>query len=180
MGGWTWRDEPAERLDGPIRAREFLRVEHFWLAPKDGAVDIRARVRESVVGFLRELGISVQIVVGEGCMDIPVVKEAQAAARSIDEVPVLDIEIPLRDPKHTDGTLRPEAKEDFEEISGCTVEGAHHLESFRIRSDVPDLTSGCCGVGLNRLAVGFLYQHGFDPAQWPIDVPAARRTVPSA
>lgn len=180
MGGWTWRDEAPERFDGPIRAREFLRVELFWLASRSDAVSIRAEVRDSVVAFLRDLGLSVQIVVGEGCMDIPAVVDSQAAARTIDEVPVLDIEIPLRDPERADGSLRPAAKEDFEEVSGCAVEGAHHLAAFDIGSDVPDLASGCCGVGLNRLAVGFLHQHGFDARRWPIDVPAARRSVHSA
>ena len=180
MGGWTWRDETPERFDGPIRAREFLRVEHFWLAPMSDAVSIRAEVRDSVVAYLRELGLSVQVVVGEGCMNIPAVAGAQAAARTIDEVPVLDIEIPLRDPGNADGSQRPVAKEHFEEIAGCTVEGAHHLAGFDIGSDVPDLASGCCGVGLNRLLVGFLFQHGFDARDWPIDVPSARRSVPSA
>lgn len=174
MGGWTWRDEAVDELDGPIRAREFLRVEHVWLAPHDEGVTIRAQVRDSVVTFLRELGLSVQVVVGEGCMDIPSIQKSLSAAQAIDEVPVLDLEIPLRDPLHADGSLRPNAKEDFEEICGCTVEGDHQVDNFGIHSDAPGLASGCCGVGLNRLAVGFLYQHGFDPTQWPIDVPAAR------
>ncbi len=71
MGGWTWRNEDPERLDGPIRAREFLRVEYFWLASFGEAVRLRAAVRDAVTSLLRQLGLSVQLVVGEGCMDIP-------------------------------------------------------------------------------------------------------------
>lgn len=168
MGGWTWRNEDPDRLDGPIRAREFLRVEYVWLAPLDEAVRLRAAVRDEVVSLLRELGLSVQLVVGEGCMDIPAVARALDRATTQDEVPVIDIEIPLRPPVHYAGRGPGMQKEDFEEISGCTVEGSHHLEDFAITSDDPDLASGCCGVGLNRLVVGFLYQHGFDPTSWPV------------
>jgi seryl-tRNA synthetase len=173
MGGWTWRNEQPEDLDGPIRAREFLRVEHVWMAPLEDAVRIRAQVRDGVIGFLLELGLSVQVVAGEGCMDIPAVREKLEAATSMDDVPVLDLEIPLRPPSREDGTSPDDPQpQDFEEISGCTVEGLHHLRDFRITGDMPDLASGCCGVGLNRLVVGFLHQHGFDRGGWPVDVPA--------
>jgi len=61
--------------------------------------------------------------------------------------------------------------QDFDEIGGCTIEGDHHLESFDIAcDDGGPLWSGCCGIGLNRLAIGFLFQHGFDEAQWPDQV----------
>jgi hypothetical protein len=100
-------------------------------------------------------------------MDIPAIRDKQQQAATLDEVPVIDIEIPLRPPTpHPSGESGPR-KEDFEEIAGATVEGSHHLDDFEITSDVPNLASGCCGVGLNRLAVGFLYQHGFDPRMWP-------------
>lgn len=166
MGGWTWRNEKAERLDGPIRAREFLRVEHVWMAPLQTTVDIRREVRESVVSFLIDLGLSVRLVAGEPCMAIPALSESLQRANTIDDIPVIDIEIPLRPPQLQNGSTESEPGH-FEEISGCTVEGVHHLEGFNITGDVPDLASGCCGVGLNRLAVGFLYQHGFDRAAWP-------------
>ena len=167
LGGWTWRNEDPDRLDGPIRAREFLRVEYFWLAPLGDAVALRRTVLDAVTTLLGELGLSVQLVVGEGCMDIPSVRDKQERAAALDEVPVIDIEIPLREPTpHPSGQPGPH-KEDFEEIAGATVEGSHHLHDFDITSDVPDLASGCCGVGLNRLVVGFLYQHGFDPSTWP-------------
>jgi hypothetical protein len=167
LAGWTWRNEDPNRLDGPIRAREFLRVEYFWLAPLDDAVRLRRTVLDAVTSLLRELRLSVQLVVGEGCMDIPAIRDKQQQAATLDEVPVIDIEIPLRPPTpHPSGESGPR-KEDFEEIAGATVEGSHHLDDFEITSDVPNLASGCCGVGLNRLAVGFLYQHGFDPRMWP-------------
>jgi seryl-tRNA synthetase len=127
MGGWTWRNEHPDRFDGPIRAREFLRVEYFWLAPLSETVRLRAAVRDAVTSLLRELGLSVQLVVGEGCMDIPVVADAQDRAMTADEVPVIDIEIPLRPPTRYPGRGSGPHKEDFEEISGCTVEGSHHL-----------------------------------------------------
>jgi seryl-tRNA synthetase len=176
LGGWTWRNEDPHRLDGPIRAREFLRVEYFWLAAFDDAVALRHTVLDAVTTVLRELGLSVQLVVGEGCMDIPSVRATQQAASTLDEVPVIDIEIPLREPTPHPSAEPGPHKEDFEEIAGATVEGSHHLHDFDITSDVPDLASGCCGVGLNRLVVGFLYQHGFDPRNWP--EPLTQRLVP--
>ena len=38
-------------------------------------------------------------------------------------------------------------------------------QSFGISSsDGEELWSGCCGIGMNRLVVAYLYRHGFDDA----------------
>jgi hypothetical protein len=57
---------------------------------------------------------------------------------------------------------------DCDELCGCSVEGDHLLRQFNVTaSDGRELWSGCVGVGLNRLVLAFLYQHGFDAARWP-------------
>jgi len=97
-------------------------------------------------------------------MPITEIEQRREAATSADDVPVIDIELRVR-PEREPGTLAPD---DFDEIGGCTVEGDHHLKSFGIAShDGGTLWSGCCGIGLNRLVIGFLFQHGFDPQHWP-------------
>jgi len=188
LGGWTWRNEPDERLDGPYRAMEFARVEHVYIGTPEQVRDIRRNVRNAITSLLTEYGISWHVVVGSGCMEIPSVLKAQYEAKTDDDVPVQDIEVPIR------GTLKDDGRDpDFEhkshyklineilhiqgndalysdadEICGCSVEGDHLIKDFNIRcSNDQELWSGCCGIGINRLIIGFLYQHGFDKANWP-------------
>jgi seryl-tRNA synthetase len=162
MGGWTWRRERREDLDGVFRTVEFSRVEHVWLGTPEQVRETRGQVLDSVVRFVGDLGLSVRTVAGEGCMPIEAIRSRMRDAESVEDVPVIDIEVQVRDPG-------PPGSPQFDEISGCTVEGDHHLDSFGIaREDGGPLWSGCCGVGLNRLVVGFLYQHGFDEGAWPI------------
>lgn len=167
LGGWTWRQERPEDLDGAFRTLEFARVEHVWIASPEQAAEIRGEVLASVTEKMTSLGLPVQTVVGEPCMPISEIEHRREAAVSPGEVPVIDIETRVRPPRQ-EGVLTPQ---DFDEIGGCTIEGSHHLESFGItRSDGDPLWSGCCGVGLNRLAIGFLFQHGFNHANWPDQV----------
>ena len=166
LGGWTWRNEYTEELDGPIKAREFLRVEHVFLGTRDQVRSTRATVREGLTSLLSEWELSWQLVAAEGCMEIPSMVQAQIDATTADEVPVQDIEVPLSSRRPDRG--RPWWAEDFDprfdlrEISGCSAEGTHLTEQFGITTEGEELWSGCCGIGLNRLAVAFLYRHGFD------------------
>jgi seryl-tRNA synthetase len=173
LGGWTWRNEKLEDLDGPVRSLEFARVEHVYLGTPEQVRHARRSVRNGLTSFLSELEISWQVVSAEGCMEIPSIVEAQRSATQDDEVPVQDIEIPLS-ASMPQNLSRPQWSEEFDhafdlrEISGCSVEGDHLTKSFNIRNaNGESLWSGCCGIGLNRLMMGFLYQHGFDESRWP-------------
>jgi len=69
-----------------------------------------------------------------------------------------------------DGALVEETSDasywDHDEICGCSVEGDHLTRDFGIvHSDRAPLWSGCCGIGLNRLVLALLYQHGFDEVE---------------
>lgn len=186
MGGWTWRDESPESMDGPYRAREFLRVEHVYCGTPRQVRDLRRKVRDSLTDLLTGLGIGWQVVVGHGCMDLPSLEEARRGARTGDDVPIQDIEVPIRGaldklpelpaPGTTshhvleDGALVERTSDaeywDHDEICGCSVEGDHLTCSFGIVDDQgTPLSSGCCGMGLNRLVLALLYQHGFEDAE---------------
>jgi len=109
------------------------------------------------------------VVAAEGCMEIPSLVRMQDEAQQPDEVPVQDIEVPLS--SYRPERFRPSWAADFDErfdlreISGCSAEGSHLTESFRITStDGQELWSGCCGIGLNRLVAAYLYRHGFENA----------------
>ncbi|MBB5868333.1 seryl-tRNA synthetase [Allocatelliglobosispora scoriae] len=174
LGGWTWRNEHAEELDGPVKAREFLRVEHVFLGTREQVRASRALVREGLTGLLTSWDLSWQVVAAEGCMEIPSLVEAQDAALSPDEVPVQDIEVPLSSTRYDRN--RPgwadsfDERFDLREISGCSAEGTHLTERFEITTeDGIDLWSGCCGIGLNRLVVAYLYRHGFEAAEKMLD-----------
>ena len=102
LGGWTWRREQADELDGIFRSVEFARVEHVWLGTPDQARDIRNELCESIVDLLTELGLSVQTVVGEPCMPLKTIEDRRRAATSPDDVPVIDIELHVRLPRSPD------------------------------------------------------------------------------
>ena len=196
LGGWTWRNESPDRLDGPYRAVEFARVEHVYIGTPEQVRTTRRAVQTSLVSMLTEIGLSWHLVVGKGCMDIPSILTAQHEACTPDEVPVQDIEVPIRgalkddgwpvdmiNGSHyhvVDGEYRLRKNDAFyldaDEICGCSVEGNHLVTSFNIRSNNDqELWSGCCGMGLNRLVVGILYQHGFDKSNWPDPLAAPSR-----
>lgn len=177
LGGWTWRREQPAELDGAFRAIEFARVEHVWISPPDEATRIRNTLRDSVVSLLLDLGLPVQTVVGEPCMPMAEIEKRREEATSADDVPVIDIELRVRAEREA-GQISPQ---DFDEIGGCTIEGDHHLASFNIaRQDDGPLWSGCCGIGLNRLVIGFLFQHGFNAKHWPDQVAGRAETMASA
>lgn len=188
LGGWTWRNETPERMEGPYRAVEFNRVEHVFIGTPDEVRANRAEVRDMLLELLTGLGLSWQLVVGSGCMEIPSVESARDGATTLEDVPVQDIEVPIRGAlsrderpsgfagesheRLTDEGLISEPNDAFyldtDEISGCSVEGDHLTERFGLsRSDGEPLWSGCCGIGLNRLVLGLLYQHGLDAGAWP-------------
>jgi aryl-alcohol dehydrogenase-like predicted oxidoreductase len=179
LGGWTWRNERLEDLDGPIKSTEFSRVEHVYIGTPQQVRDTRMAVRCGLTSILTELGLSWQVVAAEGCMELPSIIEAQEAAVTADDIPVQDIEIPLSDQPHPSVDVPSWAADfdqafDLREISGCSVEGDHLTRNFRLRSvSGEEIWSGCCGMGMNRLVVGFLYQNGFDASQWPSSVGAA-------
>jgi seryl-tRNA synthetase len=174
LGGWTWRNEHTEELDGPIKAREFLRVEHVFFGTREHVRSTRAVVREGLTDLLSGWDLSWQVVAAEGCMEIPSLVQAQDDAATADEVPVQDIEVPLS--SRRPDRARPgwadhfDDRFDLREISGCSAEGTHQTESFQITTDDgQELWSGCCGIGLNRLMVALLYRHGFDGALKALD-----------
>ena len=100
MGGWTWRNEKPENIDGPFRAREFLRVEHVFCGTPEQVRDTRRCVRENLTNMLSRLKLGWQIVVGHGCMDIPSLTERRVNAAGADDIPVQDIEVPIRRALH--------------------------------------------------------------------------------
>jgi len=188
MGGWTWRNETDSDMDGPFRSREFLRIEHVYIGSPADVIRARRQVQDELLGLLNSLGMSFQVVVGKGCMDLPSIKARQLEATSSDDVPVHDIEVPIRgalrhepdrDPLKTESHICMNDGETFErkndafyldadEICGCSSEGDHLVSSFNIRAkDGSPVWSGCTGMGINRLVLGFLYQHGFDEKHWP-------------
>ena len=174
LGGWTWRNEHPEELDGPVKAREFLRVEHVFLGTREQVRQTRETTSRGFTRLLSGWGLSWQVVAAEGCMEIPSMVAAQEAAQTAEEVPVQDIEVPLSsiryDRNRPGWADRFDHRFDLREISGNSSEGTHLTEHFEITSeDGAELWSGCCGIGLNRLVVAFLYRHGFEATEKMLD-----------
>jgi len=57
MGGWTWRDETEDTMDGPYRAREFLRVEHVFCGTPQQVRQRRRQVRDNLTDLMTRLGL---------------------------------------------------------------------------------------------------------------------------
>lgn len=191
LGGWTWRNETPDRVEGPYRAVEFNRVEHVFIGTPDDVRAARAQVRTTLLDIITAFGLSWQVVVGAGCMEIAAVEDARDRAMTFEDVPVQDIEVPIRgtlshderpadfaDQHHhrlTETGLQSAPNDSFyldtDELSGCSVEGDHLVEQFGITArDGSPLWSGCCGIGINRLVLGVLYQHGLDAQAWPEEI----------
>lgn len=183
MGGWTWRNETLDAMDGPYRAREFLRVEHVFCGTAAQVREQRRRVRDSLTDLLTDLHLGWQVVVGRGCMDLPSLTAARLAAEGADDIPIQDIEVRIRGALKTNRALpspgttlhsvlrdthlteeiSDDAYWDHDEICGCSVEGDHLTKSFGIVDEAAEpLWSGCCGIGINRLVIALIYQHGFN------------------
>jgi len=158
LGGWTWRNERSDGLDGPIRAREFARVESVFIGSPEQVRLLRNDVKNEITSLLDELELSWRVVVGVGCMEIPSLLQATEQARESGEVPVHDIEVLI-------------GEDEWLEIAGCTVEGDHLIDSFGICTEGEmGLWSGCCGIGMNRLLACLFLQHGFELSNWPESV----------
>lgn len=158
LGGWTWRNETVEELRGPLRAREFARVEAVFIGTPEQVVETRRAVRDEIIGLFEDLALPWRVVVGVGCMEIPELTDRLATATAQDDVPVQDVELQL-------------AGTEWLEVAGCTVEGRHLIESFGIAaSDGEPIWSGCCGLGINRVIAGLLIHHSNDLTNWPDEV----------
>lgn len=155
LGGWTWRNETTDDLFGPMRAREFSRVESVFIGSPDEVQDLRKLVEQEILNFLTELQLNWRTVVGIGCMEIESLEQGMLQATTEDETPIHDVEVLI----DADNWL---------EIAGCTVEGTHLVDRFAIKHKNNHLlSSGCCGLGFNRLLACLFLQHGFNTSFWP-------------
>lgn len=155
QGGWTLRNEISSRLlDGWGTAIEIAGSHFIYCGTGNAVADIRWELLEAITRLLEELRITHRIVVPEP-RGLP-----GRSVEAVSSAKCLEIEVLV------DGSRRH--GEVWIELGGGELFGTSRLDAFgiRIASDEP-LTSGCQGVGLQRLALAVVAQHGLYPESWP-------------
>ena len=163
QGGWTWRYEVLDSLNGLFKSIEFLRTEFVWIANQTEAESTRNEALLATSNMIRKLGIETAFGEGDSCF-VESVKENnlnyQKTTQNLKDLsaePTVDLLC-----KRTDGS--------WSEI--CS--GSRYsiiTKRFKIQcSNKTELWSGCLGVGINRMVVIFLEKYGFVPEQWPVSI----------
>ena len=138
-GGFTYRNEDKDKLNGIFKTVEFLRVEILYYDTREKIVEIRQQVMNKLLELLTQLNIKWRVVIGMGCYEYPSKQELCKfyEASKVGEIPVLDIEV----------LVKNRGKEEWIELAGCALEYDLKVKRFGIEDG---LESGCVGVGINR------------------------------
>ncbi len=165
-GGPTYRFE-AGGARGLERVDEFWRMEHVWLGLPEQCIEIRNEIMKKVVEVVdRVLDLEWRIQFAGDTFFL-------AEDQRIDE----DIQIPS-DPKYElqiylpyRGPRDSTEKDVWLACASFNLAGNHYTKYFGIKCATGEvLWTGCCGIGLTRMALAFIAQKGFDPSNWPEEV----------
>lgn len=138
-GGFTYRNEDKNKLNGIFKTVEFLRAEILYYDTRENIIKIREEVMNKLLDILTKLNIKWRVVIGMGCYEYPSKEELCKfyEASKVGEIPVLDIEV----------LIKNKGREEWIELAGCALEYELKVKRFGIEDG---LESGCVGVGLNR------------------------------
>jgi seryl-tRNA synthetase len=161
--GWTYRWEGGG-VEGLVRTQEFHRIEFVFLGSPEDVVSIRDAVVERSTKVVDQLGLEWRLLVATPFyMKEGVVGDGSDSSK----VATYDIEVLL---PYDNSWL---------EIGSYNVHRDKFVETFKIKEvKGRQVWTGCCGFGTSRWVVGFLAQHGFDPARWPEPVRKRVGTLP--
>ncbi len=139
IGGFTFRNEDGDKLDGVIKSIEFLRVELLYYDTRDVIIKTRQEIMNALINILSDWKIKWRVVVGMGCYEYPSKEELCMfhEASKVGEIPVLDIEVLVKD----------KGQERWIELAGCSLEYDLKVKRFSIEDG---LESGCVGIGMGR------------------------------
>jgi seryl-tRNA synthetase len=148
LGGWSYRNETKSNLCPLEKDITFLRTEFVFAGLKEDVIGIRTELISEFSKFLEHLKIPYRLVIGNGCYDsMPqdFNKMLTNATRFCD-LPVIDVEVFLP------------FKNSWLEIAGASYFGNGKVNRFT--NEIPDIESGCFGVGLSRLVLAFFANNG--------------------
>jgi seryl-tRNA synthetase len=165
IGGWTWRNEPKEEVDGLYKSIGFLRLEMVWFADKEKTTEIRNRIISlSLTEFWEEFRLKIHFSKGESCFE-------ESSDTNLHEKYLVIDDKELYNSGTVDLVYREDPKNDWMELASGSIsvnKKTKITKSFNIRSNMTrNLCSGCFGFGLTRIALAFLLTNGFDKSLWP-------------
>jgi hypothetical protein len=153
QGGWTFRNE--DKLDGLFKAKSFLRVEFVYMASFQQTIDIRNTILEKSINLLNaKFNLNLTKAKGDSCfIESPPPEPANSYAYIGDSVgpltPAIDVVFKRGD--------------EYLELASGTIAHDHITNNFKINSDsTKELSSGCFGFGLNRIALVILESKNFN------------------
>jgi seryl-tRNA synthetase len=157
QGGWTFRNEINP--DGIYRAIEFLRLEFVWIASEQTTTEIRNNLVEAVSMLMKtDMHLPIQAREGDLCFEKPDKddpKDIYDINHIHDLFPFSSIDLIC---KYNEFNM--------EIVSACRYDKIPERFNIRSSNTKNKLWSGCLGVGLSRLALSFLINHGFDIEKW--------------
>jgi len=138
-GGFTYRNEDKDKLNGIFKTVEFLRAEILYYDTRENIIRIRQEVIDRLLKLLDDLNIQWRVVIGMGCYEYPSKEELCKfyEASKVGEIPVLDVEV----------LVKNNGEEEWIELAGCALEYDLKVKRFGINDG---LESGCVGIGVNR------------------------------
>jgi seryl-tRNA synthetase len=153
--GNCFRQEATSEIG---RLRSFRMVELVTAATADYCLQWRAHWLERVSGWLRSLGLHVDVEVADDPFFGPGKKLFQAAQR------MQELKLELRVPV-ADGVVQA--------VASANYHKDHFGETFRFSCDGEVGNTSCMAFGLERIALALINAHGPDSGSWPDGVLAA-------
>jgi seryl-tRNA synthetase len=141
-----------ERSTEPGRLRSFLMSELVFAGPADASLQWRDHWVERSTGWLRRLGLDVEVEVADDPFFGPgdhLLRDTQREQRL-----KWELRVPV-----DDGVVQA--------VASCNYHLDHYGEAFGFTVDGQPGHSACVGFGLDRLVLALAHRYGTDPRQWP-------------
>lgn len=153
QGGWTFRNEDS--LDGLFKAKAFLRIEFVYIASLQETTVIRNSILDKSIQFLnQEYNLGLDKAKGDSCFIESPPHDDDGKYREIGTAvgpytPTIDIVF--------------KRENEYLELASGTIAHDFIINNFEIESsNITDLSSGCFGFGLNRIALVILEKYNFN------------------
>lgn len=147
---WVFRHEPA---GDPARMQSFHQREVVRLGAPDDVCEWRDAWRDRAVALLRSIGLD---AVADVATDPFFGRGARMLAASQRQQQLkFEVLVPITDPEPT-------------AVASFNYHQDHFAHAYGITTaDGATAHTACLGFGLERITIGLLRVHGFDPASWP-------------
>lgn len=146
--GPTYRNENLNNLLPGVRQYEFHRAEFIYLGTNEQVIETREQCLNQLEQLCNDLGLGYRVVVGAGCHRLR--EDEISVPNSLEEIQIKDVEV------YCPGY-------GFLEVSGNSALGNVLTSRFSITGNKGErLSSGCSGLGLDRMIYAIVANYGVD------------------